>query len=152
MKSIRLRQRSYKGGNLMSLFQLTNHHEWDHFLLSKVPLVIESTSCHPDYLFLLRGGQLAQILGKYVPRLNQKGKKRTHNPGKVSLILLIFTHNQGKVSLILPITLRGAHVYLVSIGSCSPPPPRASYSKHLLLSRALLHSLTDIFVQLLLCE
>ena len=57
----------------MSLFQLTKHHEWDHFLLSKVPLVIENTSSHPDYLFLLRGGgQLAQILGKYVTRLNQK--------------------------------------------------------------------------------
>ena len=74
----------------MSLFQLTKHHEWDHFLLSKVPLVIESTSCHPNYLFLLRrgggGGQLAQILGKYVPQLNQKGKKQTHNPGKNFLL------------------------------------------------------------------
>ena len=58
----------------MSLFQLTKYHEWDHFLLS---IVIESISCHPDYLFLLRrggggGGQLAQILNKYVPQLNQK--------------------------------------------------------------------------------
>ena len=53
----------------------------------------------------------------------------TYNPGKnfkfYSLqgqnfkIFLIFTYNQGKVFLILPIT-RGAHVYLVSIGS-SPP-------------------------------
>ena len=37
-------------------------------------------------------------------------------------IFLIFTYNRGKVFLILPIT-RGAHVYLVSNGSC-PPPPR----------------------------
>ena len=54
----------------------------------------------------------------------------TYNPGKIfkfySLqgknfkIFLIFTYNQGKVFLILPIT-RGAHVYLVSIGSCPPP-------------------------------
>ena len=45
----------------------------------------------------------------------------TCNQGKVSLILPIFTHNQGKVFLILPIT-RGAHVYLVSIGSFPLPP------------------------------
>ena len=55
----------------------------------------------------------------------------TYNPGKnfkfYSLqgqnfkIFLIFTYNQGKVFLILPIT-RGAHVYLVSTGSCRPPP------------------------------
>ena len=37
-------------------------------------------------------------------------------------IFLIFTYNQGKVFLILPIT-RGAHVYLVSIGSCCTPLP-----------------------------
>ena len=37
-------------------------------------------------------------------------------------IFLIFTYNQGKVFLILPIIPggRGAHVYLVSIGSCPP--------------------------------
>ena len=55
----------------------------------------------------------------------------TYNPGKnfkfYSLqgqhfkIFLIFTFNQGKVFLILPITRGGAHVYLVSIGSCPPP-------------------------------
>ena len=39
-------------------------------------------------------------------------------------IFLIFTYNQDKVFLILPITL-GAHVYLVSIGSC--PAPLAKY-------------------------
>ena len=56
----------------------------------------------------------------------------TYNPGRnfkfYSLqgqnfkIFLIFTYNQGKVFLILPIT-QGAHVYLVSTGSCFPPPP-----------------------------
>ena len=56
----------------------------------------------------------------------------TYNPGKnfkfYSLqgknvkIFLIFTYNQGKVFLILPITW-GAHVYLVSTGSCPPPLP-----------------------------
>ena len=65
----------------MSLFQLTKYHEWDHFLLSKVPLVIESTSCHPDYLFLLRGGgaggQLAQILGKVCAPAEPKSRPMT---------------------------------------------------------------------------
>ena len=56
-------------------------------------LVIKSTSCYRKYLLSSRlpllieegggGGQLAQILGKYVPQLNQKGKKQTHNPGKI---------------------------------------------------------------------
>ena len=40
-------------------------------------------------------------------------------------IFLIVTYDQGKMFLILPIT-RGAHVYLVSIGS-SPPPSLATW-------------------------
>ena len=40
-------------------------------------------------------------------------------------IFLIFTYNQGKSFLILPI-IRGAHVYLVSIGSF--PPSHRLYS------------------------
>ena len=41
--------------------------------------------------------------------------------GKNVNFFLIFTSNQSKIFLILPIT-GGAHVYLVSIGSCPPPP------------------------------
>ena len=49
----------------------------------------------------------------------------TYNQGKVVLILPIFTYNQGKVFLTLPIT-PGAHIYLVSIGSCPPPSIRGN--------------------------
>ena len=54
-----------------------------YLLLSKVPLVIQTTS---SYWGGAGGRQLAQILGKYVPQLNQKGKKQTHNPGKNFLL------------------------------------------------------------------
>ena len=55
-----LRQRSYKAGKLMSLFQLAKHHGTTscyrkYLLLSGLPLVIENTSCYRDHLFLSEG-------------------------------------------------------------------------------------------------